>query len=156
VSHDTWIIECPDVEAWRARIEAHLAVDDLGCWVWTGSLDSGGYGKFRATIDGRKRSLSAHRAAWLAFRGSIPYPLVPDHLCRNRACVNPEHMEVVTGRVNTQRGLAGQGPRPRAVRGCGRHGTERGYVHTTQAGRSRWVCQACQEIAREAYRARCA
>lgn len=74
-----------------------------GCWVWTGSLNSGGYG--RHSLPGR-RVVPAHRFAYERAHGPIPDGLHIDHLCRNRACVNPAHMEVVTNTENTRRGLS--------------------------------------------------
>jgi hypothetical protein len=70
-----------------------------GCWVWTAPTN-GGYGHI--AIDGRCRM--AHRVAYEWSVGPIPAGLVIDHLCRNRACVNPAHMEVVTHQVNILQG----------------------------------------------------
>lgn len=75
-------------------------VDKSGeCWVWTAALDQDGYGTCRR--GGTKR---AHRVAYEELVGPIPDGLVVDHLCRNRACVNPLHLEPVTNRVNLLRG----------------------------------------------------
>lgn len=70
------------------------------CWRWTASLSSDGYG--RAQFDGVKTL--AHRFAYGLLVGPIPEGLVIDHLCRNRACVNPAHMEPVTAVENNRRG----------------------------------------------------
>lgn len=78
-----------------------------GCWVWTASRDHCGYGKFH---DGRM--VLAHRWSYEHHVGPIPDGLVLDHLCRNRACVNPEHLEPVTQRTNLLRGM---GPNVRAL-----------------------------------------
>lgn len=72
------------------------------CWVWKGGLVLG-YGQF--WYGHRKRDY-AHRISYKALVGDIPVGLVIDHLCRNRACVNPAHLEVVTERVNILRGTA--------------------------------------------------
>ena len=75
-----------------------------GCWLWLGHLDRNGYGDYHATKSGP--FLSAHRMAYQAFRGEIQDGMDIDHLCRVHCCVNPEHMEVVTRRVNTLRGVS--------------------------------------------------
>lgn len=60
-----------------------------GCWLWQGVLNSSGYGP--------------HREFWTDANGPIPMGLVVDHLCRQRSCVNPEHMELVTHSENLRR-----------------------------------------------------
>lgn len=148
-----WITESNNPERWAARIYADT-VDVDGCWVWTKGRDRKGYGRFSAHIDGVRRLFSAHRAAWLALRGPIPYPLVPDHLCRNRACCNPDHMELVTIRVNTQRAaLVGTMGAPR--RGCRVHGYEDGYLFRP-AGTpyETWICRVCKRRRSAEYKQR--
>lgn len=75
------------------------------CWEWTAAKTNGGYGLFSAPMPGgRRKSCLAHRWAYMALIGPLPYPLVIDHLCRNVSCVNPWHMEPVTQQVNLLRG----------------------------------------------------
>lgn len=79
-------------------------VDQTGpCWIWRGNIfKRTGYGQFGITA---AKKVLAHRFAFELLRGSIPSELVLDHLCRNRACVNPEHLEPVTMRINLLRGI---------------------------------------------------
>jgi len=71
------------------------------CWTWTGALDSSGYG----TIWDGQRTAKAHRVAYEKAVGPIASGLQLDHLCRNRRCVRPSHLEPVTARENTLRGV---------------------------------------------------
>lgn len=83
------------------RLLARYSVEPNGCWRWTGSLTGRGYGHFSI----RSRYYQAHRLTYILLVGPIPDGLEPDHLCRNRWCVNPAHLELVTHAVNGQRGL---------------------------------------------------
>src|SRR3990167_1812336 len=71
-----------------------------GCWVWTAYKNRAGYGEFGY----RKRKVKAHRFIYEFLLGPIPKSLQLDHLCRNRACINPTHLEVVSPRINLLRG----------------------------------------------------
>lgn len=93
----------PVIEArLMASIEAITRRPD-DCYEWVGGLDREGYGRIRSSTG----TMAAHRAIWLMLRGPIPDGLVIDHLCRNRACVNVNHLDVVTDRENIRRGLRG-------------------------------------------------
>lgn len=70
------------------------------CLIWTGPKNQGGYGRIARSSG----SSYVHRAAWIALRGPIPAGLHLDHLCRQRACWNPDHLEPVTPRENVLRG----------------------------------------------------
>ncbi len=71
------------------------------CWIWIASKDKWGYGRFRL----KGRTALAHRVSWELKNGSLPdYPSQElDHLCGNRECVNPDHLEAVSQKVNTLR-----------------------------------------------------
>jgi hypothetical protein len=74
--------------------------DPVECWPWLGLMRPNGYGRF--PVDGR--IVSPHRFAWVLVNGRDPAPgMELDHTCRNRACVNPAHMQEVTYRENVLR-----------------------------------------------------
>lgn len=73
-----------------------------GCWMWSACTCDGGYSRF--DFDGSLRL--GHRFAYQVLVGDVPDGLQLDHLCRTRNCVNPEHLEPVTGRVNILRGVS--------------------------------------------------
>jgi len=73
------------------------------CWIWTASRDSTGYGRFGLPRIG---TTPAYWTAWILLRGDIDKSLQFDHLCRNRICVNPDHLEPVPQAVNLLRGIS--------------------------------------------------
>ena len=87
------------------RLLAKVHEDANGCWVWTGSLSPEGYGSISLGRRDQGRAMN-HRYTYEFFRDEIPDGLHLDHLCRNRACCNPWHLEPVTCRVNVLRGDA--------------------------------------------------
>lgn len=82
----------------------HYTVEDRGyttkCWVWNGALKPNGY----ASVGHQGKSQSGHIVYYIRYKGAIPKGLEIDHLCRYRACVNPDHLEAVTRAVNLRRG----------------------------------------------------
>lgn len=85
----------------RAEFEARVAKSD-GCWDWQGEIDANGYGRYRG-VSG-VAYVYAHRLAYVLWNGPIPSGLHIDHLCRNRRCVNPKHLQAVTFVENVRRG----------------------------------------------------
>jgi hypothetical protein len=87
------------VRAAMPRLIARGQATATGCLLWQGYVTWNGYGQ--ANIGGQ--TLYVHRAAWVAANERDPGPLQIDHLCRMRACFNPEHLEAVTAALNVQR-----------------------------------------------------
>ena len=83
--------------------KGRILVDDGDCWLWTGTLSSGGYGRVTRAIDGRKYNAPVHQLTWLdANDGGWPPGAVARHLCRNRACCRPDHIIPGTPLENVQ------------------------------------------------------
>lgn len=81
-----------------------IVVDDNDCWVFQGAK-SHGYGRIKvSTAPFQARYWHLHRAVYTVMVAPVPDDLVMDHLCRNRACCNPEHLEPVTNWENLRRG----------------------------------------------------
>lgn len=114
-------------------------IDTSGeCWNWTANKSPKGYGQFKIAA----RNVPAHRMAYELFVGPVPAGLVVDHLCRNRGCVRPDHLEPVTSRENTLRGVtlaASQVSRTHCPRG---HEYAGGNLRLSLGGRRRH-CRAC-------------
>lgn len=111
-------------ELFDRKVRKGLAPDD--CWLWTGSIDRSGYGKFRTG----GRSWLAHRWAYVTYIGELPDDRVVDHVCHNldracaggcscihRRCVNPSHLDCVTNLENVKRSHSHNAGKTHCIRG---------------------------------------
>lgn len=124
-----------------------------GCWEWQAYRNPAGYGVFSM----RRKTLLAHRWAYEHFIGPIPEGLDLDHLCRNRCCCNPNHVEPVTRKTNVLRGdldamWRGYPSRNAAKTHCpAGHAYDERNTYVDKIGRR--FCRACR-CARESARYR--
>jgi hypothetical protein len=121
-------------------------VDKSGdCWLWRACRTWDGYGEFAVQqVTGKWRIVRAHRFAYELTHGPIPDGLQIDHLCRNRACVNSAHMELVTQRINILRGNSFSA-REAARTHCP-HGHPYDLLNTYADKRGKRYCRACNRI----------
>lgn len=110
------------------------------CWEWSGARSSGGYGRVPS---GGRDALYAHRFAYELLVGPIPEGLQIDHLCRNRACCNPIHLEPVTPAENVRRGAAGRLRVPTTHCPHGHPMTESNVYLSKHGGYTSRICRVC-------------
>lgn len=120
------------------RFMSRVEKTESGCWLWIGAKMKNGYGQL--AVGGV--NFSAHRYSYQELVGKIPDGLDLDHLCRNRACTNPSHLEPVTRSENLLRGNVGTYKRPDFCPSGHPYAGENLYMHP--AGKR--ICRACARI----------
>lgn len=131
------------------RIWSQVVQDSGGCWIFTGSLNAAGYGQIG--VGGRGQALrtrGCHRVMYEEVLGAVPAGLTLDHLCRNRACCNPWHLEPVTSGENVLRGESVPARNARKTHCKWGHEFTPENTYTGYIGRSCRRCHADREAQR--------
>jgi hypothetical protein len=85
------------------RLSARIEITEDGCWVSQYSVGSHGYAQVGWNENGQSFVTVAHRAMWIAVNGDIPEGMTVDHLCKNRPCINPAHLRLLSNYENSRR-----------------------------------------------------
>jgi hypothetical protein len=106
------------IKGHNMKTKPEYLIEDRGfktkCWIWNRAVYRYGYGQARVG----DKVTGAHRAIWMRLKGPIPKGATLDHLCPNPLCVNPKHMQIVAGDVNSYRG--GKRAHGKCCKECGR------------------------------------
>jgi hypothetical protein len=123
------------------RIERKIMPEpNSGCWLWIGVAYTTGYGCTVKTVDRQRKYILVHKYVFELLRHKVPSHLQIDHLCRNRICCNPDHLEPVTPRENYLRGF-GVGAINARKTHCGKgHPLEGEHIYPGQRKRRCIVC----------------
>lgn len=108
------------------------------CWNWVATLKSTGYGSFWYS----GKMVSSHRFTYKLKHGKIPKGLELDHLCRNRKCCNPNHLETVTHQENMQRGFSFNGHKTHCIHGH-KFTKENTYLYKLPNNTTWRICKKC-------------
>jgi hypothetical protein len=127
---------------------AKIDKKESGCWEWLGFIDKDGYGSLVLTLNGKQKYMRAHRLSYLLFIGKIKEVLVTDHLCRNRSCVNPHHLEIITSSENVFRGtgITAVNLKKTECKNGHKFSEENTYIYQRKDGRIRRDCRQCRKI----------
>jgi hypothetical protein len=134
--HATWFVPMT-MDRFRDRC---IPEPNSGCWLWTGTMLWTGYGQVMIN----KKGKLAHRVAYELFVGAIPQGLTIDHLCRTRICVNPEHLQAVSQRVNTLRGIGPSAVNARKTHCPRGHELSSDNLYVNPQGKR--TCKMCNRI----------
>ena len=97
-----------NLQKFAARIAEVQRAYVTPCWEWQGSIKTdSGYGRYRTRVNGKQVPEYAHRFSYTVFNGPIPANMVIDHLCQNRKCTNPQHLQAITNEENVRLGHTG-------------------------------------------------
>ncbi len=123
------------------------------CWNWKGPVASHGYGDMQVNDGQRYRHLRAHRVSMHLFGNVIPEGMVVDHQCKNKLCVNPAHLRIVTSKTNSLENSVSVTARNNAKTHCIR-GHEFNESNTYKLiGKSGRQCRECKSILDKKYKA---
>ena len=130
------------------RLMYRTALMDNGCWLWLGATNAKGYGHIRSVENGPL--ISVHRVAYELANGAVPEGLEVDHLCFERACLNPDHLEAISHTDNVRRGRHNQNHgKAECING---HAFDDANTSIDSLGKR--VCKTCARDRMRAHRAR--
>ena len=123
------------------RLSRNAVVVDTACWTWTGARQSAGYG----SMGMNGKTVLVHRYAYEMLVGPIPEGMTVDHLCSNKVCFRPEHLQLLDRNANSRKHYA-------AITHCPQ-GHEYDVANTKLSKRGTRSCRTCYNLARVARRA---
>lgn len=127
-------------------------MDESGCWISRYSHSRNGYSQIGWSERGKRHMVTGHRASWVRVNGQVPLGMTIDHLCKQRMCVNPEHMRLLPNYENARRIDGKDWPIGTCANG---HSADslRPVKRRSKDGSPRWgrTCYECADIYRKRY-----